>query len=143
MVGLTGGSSKETPLLRRLAAELPAQLRHRAPRSKPVKPRQVQRRPTPDQLDHLVRQYEVGDDMKVLAAGWSVYRATVAAQLQRAGVTLRRTGLPGDRLDEAVRLYGEGSSCQRLAERYACDNETVRQAPKREGIKLRAPWERA
>jgi hypothetical protein len=80
--------------------------------------------------------------MAVLATRWGLHRTTVAVQLRRAGVELRRQGIPTGRLDEAVRLYGEGWSLQRLAERYGCDDETVRQALKLAGIRLRAPWER-
>ncbi|WP_091112618.1 helix-turn-helix domain-containing protein [Geodermatophilus dictyosporus] len=102
----------------------------------------MQRRLTADQVTALVRAYEAGADMKALAARWGMHRATVAAQLRRAGVELRRQGLPPDRLQEAVRLYGEGWSCQRLAERYGCDDETVRQTLKKANIRLRKPWER-
>jgi len=80
--------------------------------------------------------------MKVLAARWKMHRSTVAAQLRRAGVELRRQGVPAERLSEAVRLYGEGWSCPRLAERYSCDDATVRQVLRRAGVELRLPWER-
>ncbi|MEX5718209.1 hypothetical protein [Geodermatophilus maliterrae] len=105
-------------------------------------PRQTQRRLTPEQAERLVAEYQAGKDIKALAVRWGMHRTTVAAQLRRAGVALRRQGVPTDRLDEAVQLYGAGWSCQRLAERYGCDDETVRQALKRVGIRLRAPWER-
>jgi len=143
-VGLTGGSSEQTSLLRRLAAELPALLRHRPKRTKPKKmrQRQRQRRLTAKQAKQLISEYEAGADMTVLAARWGLHRTTVAAHVRRAGVELRRQGVPADRLYEAVRLYNEGWSLQRLAERYDCDEETVRQALKRAGVRLRAPWER-
>ncbi len=74
--------------------------------------------------------------------GTAMHRTTVAAQLRRAGVALRRQGVPADRLDEAVQLYSAGWSLQRLAERYDCDDETVRQTLKRAGVWLRVPWQR-
>ncbi len=80
--------------------------------------------------------------MKVLAARWRMHRTTVAAQLRRSGVELRRQGIPSERIDEAVRLYGEGWSLQRLAERYRCDDETVRTYLRRAGVRIRWPWER-
>jgi hypothetical protein len=46
--------------------------------------------------------------MKGLAARWDLHRTTVAAQLRRAGVELRRQGIPAEQLDDAVRLYAEG-----------------------------------
>ncbi len=90
----------------------------------------------------MVAEYQAGAAMKVLAQSWGLHRTTVAAQLRRAGVSLRRQGVPDERLAEAVRLYGEGWSCQRLAERYDCDDETVRQTLKRAGVRLRVPWQR-
>ena len=102
----------------------------------------MQRRLAAEQVGQLVNEYEAGDDMKELAVRWKLHRTTVAAQLRRAGVRLRRQGVPAERLDEAVRLYGDGWSLQRLAERFACDDETVRQALRRAGVPLRAPWER-
>jgi lambda repressor-like predicted transcriptional regulator len=80
--------------------------------------------------------------MKVLAARRDLHRTTVAAHLRRAGVTLRRQGIPPEQMDDAVQLYQEGWSCQRLAGRYSCDDETVRQALKVTCIRMRAPWER-
>jgi uncharacterized protein (DUF433 family) len=128
--------------MRRLAESQPALLRRRARRSAPVKQRQVQRRLAPEQVERLVAEYENGADMKTLAAHWGLHRTTVAAQLRRAGVELRRQGIPDHRLYEAIRLYGQGWSCQHLAERYRCDDETLRQALRRAGVVLRAPWER-
>jgi DNA-directed RNA polymerase specialized sigma24 family protein len=140
-VELTGASSNLSALFRRLTAELPALLqRCAAVKVKPV--RQAQRRLTPAQVAQLVADYKAGASMKELAARWQLHRTTVAAQLRRARVELRRQGVPAGRLDEAVRLYGEGWSCQRLAERYDCDDETVRQALKRAGVSLRMPRER-
>jgi hypothetical protein len=80
--------------------------------------------------------------MKTLATRWGLHRTTVAAQLRRAGVELRRQGVPEERLAEAIRLYGEGWSCQRLAKRYRRDDETVRQMLRRAGLRLRTPWDR-
>jgi hypothetical protein len=139
---LRGGSSKHTSLFRHLAEALPVLLRRRPLPARAVKRRQTQRRLTPQQVARLVAEYEVGADMKALAARWHMHRGTVAAHLRRAGVALRRTGVPNDRLDEAVRLYGEGWSLQRLAERYRCDDETVRQLLKRADVQQRKPWER-
>jgi len=121
---------------------LPGLLRRQA--AVAVKPaqRQAQRRLTPEQVEQLVADYQVGASMKELAAKWQLHRTTVAAQLRRAGMQLRRRGISADQLPDVTRLYGEGWSCQRLAERYDCDDETVRQVLKQAGVKLRKPWER-
>lgn len=127
-----------------MSAEQPALLR-RSPgrgRDKPPTERQLQRRLTAEQGAELVAEYQAGDDMKVLADRWRVHRTSVAAQLRRAGVELRRQGVPADVLDDAIRLYREGWSCARLGERYGCDAETVRQALLTSGIHLRRPWDR-
>ncbi|PLS80655.1 hypothetical protein CYG49_04550, partial [Candidatus Saccharibacteria bacterium] len=141
-VGLTGGSSKQTSLFKRLAAELPALLRRRPKCASTRKPRQQQRRLTADRVQRLVAEYEAGDDMTVLAVRWGLHRTTVADHLRRAGVAVRKRGISPERLTEAIRLYGEGWTCQRLAERFERDDETVRQALKRAGVQLRKPWER-
>jgi hypothetical protein len=110
--------------------------------SPPGSSRQIQRRLIAEQIEQLVHEYEDGDNMTVLAARWGLHRTTVAGHLRRAGVTLRRQGVPVERLDEAARLYAAGWSCQRLAECYGCDAETVRQALRHAGVVLRAPWDR-
>jgi uncharacterized protein (DUF433 family) len=140
-VDQTVRSSKQSTLFKRLAKDLP-DLLLRPPRTKVAKPRQTQRRLTPQQVERLVAEYQAGAGMKELAARWEIHRTTVAAQLRRAGVELRRRGIPVEELPEAIRLYGEGWSCQRLAARYGCDDETVRQVLKRTGLILRDPWDR-
>ena len=46
----------------------------------------------PAEVAELVRQYEGGADMKVLAARWGSHRTTMAGHLRRTGVALRRQG---------------------------------------------------
>lgn len=77
---------------------------------------------TAAQLAHLVAEYEVGADIKTLAARWQLHRTTVAGHVRHAGVRLRR---------QAIR-----------AEHHGCDGETVRQTLKRAGVGMRRPWER-
>jgi hypothetical protein len=108
----------------------------------PVRSRQIQRRLIAEQIEQLVHKYEGGDNMTMLAARRGLHRTTVAGLLRRAGVTLRRQGVPAEPLSEAARLYAAGWSCQRLVECYGCDAETVRQALRHAGVVLRAPWDR-
>lgn len=77
--------------------------------------------------------------MNVLAARWHLHRTTVATHLGRAGVGLRRQGVPDELRGEAIGLYADGWSCRRLAERYDCVDETVRQTLKLAGVQLRLP----
>jgi DNA-directed RNA polymerase specialized sigma24 family protein len=80
--------------------------------------------------------------MVALADRFGLHRTTVAAQLRRAGVKLRRQGVPDDQVQDAIHLYDRGWSCRRLAAHYGCNDETVRQTLKRAGVTLRRPWER-
>lgn len=139
---LTGASSNQNALFSRLAEALPALLRRKKPTAKPARQRQAQRRLTALQVEQLAVEYLAGDDMTVLAAHWGLHRTTVAGHLRRAGIELRRQGIPTERVNEAIRLYGEGWSLERLAGRYCCDDETVRQTLKRAGFHLRKPWQR-
>lgn len=140
-VALTGASSSFRTHVRRLTDALPGLGSHRR-HHEPAGQRQVQRRLTADQVEQLITEYRAGADMNEIAASWGVHRTTVAAQLRRASVELRRQGIRADKLADAVRLYNDGWSCQRLAEHYNCDDETVRHALKRASVQLRASWER-
>ncbi len=138
LVVLTGASSKFLAQVRGLSSALPSLgVVSQLPSARPVRPHQ--RRLTPDQVAELVAEYQAGADMKELAVRWQVHRTTVAGQLRRAAVELRRQGLSDEQLDEAAQLYGEGWSLQRLAERYTCDDETVRTYLKRSGVRIRHP----
>ena len=141
-MGRTVRGSGQSALFRQLGKDMPALLRRRTPPTELAKPGQTQRRLTTKQVEELIVQYQAGDDMKTLATRWGLHRTTVAALLGRAGVNLRRRGIPSDQVDEAVAPYADGWSCQRLAERYDCDDETVRQTLKRAGVGLRVPWQR-
>lgn len=135
---LTGPRSR----LRSLAS-LQAPDCERTPVRRPNLPeRHVQRRLTEAEIVALALAYRSGRDMDELAAEFKVHRVTVAGQLRRLAVPLRRQGITDDNLPEATRLYREGWSLARLGEKYGCHAETVRQALLRTGITLRAPWER-
>jgi transposase-like protein len=114
----------------------------RRPAQETCAARQHQRRLSPEQIEQLVAAYQAGEDMKTLAARWQLHRTTVAGHLVKAGIELRRQGLPDNRLRDAAQLYSEGWSCARLAERFDCNAETVRQRLKAAGVQLRSPWER-
>ncbi len=64
--------------------------------------------------------------MQELAVRWGLHRTTMAAQLRKAGVELRRQGVSEEQREEAVRLYGEGWSLQRLAAGIVQDPSTLR-----------------
>jgi hypothetical protein len=140
-VGLTGGSSKQSALVRRLAAQLPVLLGHRrSPRV--VRQRQVQHRLPPDKIAHLVADYQAGSGTKELALNYRIHRDTVSRHIKQAGVPFRQLGLTDEQKVEAERLYLAGWSLQRLADRYGRDYETIRRNLKKRGVRMRSPWER-
>jgi hypothetical protein len=140
-VGLTGPSSKQSALVTRLAAELPAVLRRRR-RVQPVQQRQVQHRLPPEKIAQLVADYQAGIGTKELARTYQLSRYTVNQHLQRAGVPFRERGLTVEQMTEAERLYLKGWSLHRLAERYGRHDKTIWRNLKQRGVPMRAPWER-
>jgi DNA-directed RNA polymerase specialized sigma24 family protein len=141
---LPGMVTRQSALVSRLSASQPALLASSTGSEQRLRARQRQRqrRLTVEQTQQLIAEYEAGAGIKELAARWDLHRTTVAARLRRAGVQLRRQGVPDTLLNEAIQLYGEGWSCQRLAGRYGCDAETARQTLRRAGVRMRAPWDR-
>lgn len=142
MVALTGGSSNHAGRIRRLAGELPSLLQRRMLPT-PGRKRQLQRRLTPEQAEHLAAEYRAGESVLQLARSRKLHRTTVAEHVRRAGIPTRHRGIPPEMVAEAIRLYQSGWSCQRLAERYRCNAETVRQMLKRNSVSMRRPWERS
>lgn len=141
MVDHSGQRWNFTEVIARLAAELDEVLA-RAPRPDHMPVRQRQVRLAVDEVAELAAEYQAGLDMRDLAIRWNVSRHTVADHLRRAGVDVRRQGLPQLLVPEATRLYLAGWSLARLGDRFSCDAETVRQALKQAGVQLRRPWER-
>jgi hypothetical protein len=96
LVALPGSSSKQSTLVRDLAAAQPTLLASSTDRQQhvPARQRQAQRRLTAEQTQQLVAAYEGGASMKELATRWGMHRTTVAAQLRQAGTPLRRQGIP-------------------------------------------------
>lgn len=99
--------------------------------------RQTQRRLSPAEQVEIVRRYQAGARMKVLASEYGTHRHTISLCLRRLGIPLRHQGLQGDDIAEAARLYEAGWSLAGLSERYGCDHTTVWNAFRKHGVPLR------
>lgn len=109
----------------------------------PVVRRQRQRRLSASQVEQVVRQYQDGDDMRVVAERWGISRKTVAEHPRRAGVTPRRQGLNPEQVQVAISLYAAGWSLARIGERFGCDHGVVLRALERQGVPRRDTHGRA
>lgn len=138
---LTGASSNQAKLIRKLAAALPSLLQRDLEPPDPL-PQVRGKHLRDERLAELLADYAAGLNMRPLAHKYGIHRFTVAAHLRRAGIELRYQGLSDDQVREAAQRYRDGWSLQRLAERYDCTAETVRQALKAERVVMRKPWER-
>jgi transposase-like protein len=119
-----------------LAAALPEVIA-RPEVTRPAIRRQQQRRLSAAQAEQVVRQYQAGDDMRVVAERWSVSRKTVAEHLRRAGVTPRHRGLSPEQVQAAIALYATGWSSVRIGEHFGCDHGVVLRALQRSGVPRR------
>ena len=101
---------------------------------------QPNRKLKPAEVEELVRCYEAGASMSVLAKDLDMHFQTVRAHLRRHGVTLRseQPAVSAEAIDEAVALYAQGWSTYRLGERYEVDRSTVGKALRRAGVALRS-----
>lgn len=85
----------------------------------------------------MVRAYRTGTSLKDLAQDFQVHRGTVAAHLDRHGVTNRRGGLAPEQIEEAARLYADGWSLARIATRFDVYPTSVYYWLRKSGVTLR------
>ncbi len=64
--------------------------------------------------------------MRELAATFGVHRGTVSELVRRAGVTVRRPGLPERIRREAARLYEEGLTLPQVAAQLGISKDGAR-----------------
>ena len=89
------------------------------------------------QLGRLVARYQSGATVYELAAEFSVERRTVAVQLKRQGVTLRRQSPTADEVDEMIRLYRSGLSLAAVGLHLGFVARTVQRYLRGRGMQLR------
>jgi AraC-like DNA-binding protein len=100
--------------------------------------RQAQRRLARPEIEALVDQYRGGtQELQELAAEFGVHRTTVAAHLDRAGVTVRRKALTAAQIDEATRLYESGWSLARIGRHLGVYPTSVYYRLRQAGVRLR------
>jgi DNA invertase Pin-like site-specific DNA recombinase len=98
------------------------ELRTAVPRTPKRHPNQL---PT-DQVDQLVIAYQAGGNARAVAARFGIHRSTVAAHLDRRGITKRGLKVLGEaQIEDAARLRIQGVSYERIANQFAVDKMTV------------------
>jgi transposase-like protein len=101
------------------------------------KPRQTQRRLSQEEVASLLNAYHEGASLKDLARDFQIHRATVAAHLDRQGMTSHRHGLNPDQIEDAIRLYSEGLSLATIAERFGVYPTSIYYWLRKNGATLR------
>lgn len=100
----------------------------------------MNRKLSPAQRAQLAEQYRVGKSALELARQFKMHRHTVAAQLERDGVTARPQLKMTPRLiARAKQLYAEGDSLAEVGNQLGVEASTIGKALKRAGVKLRPP----
>jgi AraC-like DNA-binding protein len=99
----------------------------------------VQRRLSEHDVDDLVRNYESGSSIDVLAARLGVNRTTIMGHLERRGVTRRKVVRKmTDRLvRQAAKRYETGESIKVVAAQIGVDGRTLAREFERAGVATR------
>jgi DNA invertase Pin-like site-specific DNA recombinase len=98
------------------------ELRTAVPRAPKRHPRQLRS----DQVDELVIAYEAGANAREVAKQFSIHRSTVAAHLDRRGITKRGLRVLSEaQVEEAALLRAQGISYERIADNLRVDKMTV------------------
>ena len=101
------------------------------------KPKQVQRRLRPAEIEELVAAYHTGATVYELGALFRINRRTVSIILERQGVPRRYRMMEGDRLSEAISAYNSGKSLAAVGADLGVSMDTVRLALLKAGVELR------
>ncbi|RSM82576.1 hypothetical protein DMH04_25630 [Kibdelosporangium aridum] len=80
----------------------------------------------PAEIGELVKHYQAGATVKVLAAQYGVSRGTVGQHLRSRGINTKPPGLHPDEVPTAAELYRDGWSLARIAEKFDTSSNTVR-----------------
>lgn len=101
--------------------------------------RQQQRRLSPIETTELTKLYMAGATAKELAQTFGVHRTTVLAQLERQGISRRRSlrRMSDTEVAQAASLYADGNSLKSTAVHFGVDAETLRREFKKAGIHVR------
>lgn len=99
----------------------------------------VRRRPRASDIGDLVAGYQAGRFLRDLAAEFGIHHHTVAAHLERHGITRRLNiaKLGSDDVTETATRYRAGASLATVAAHFGVDVATVRRALHRSGEPIR------
>ena len=98
---------------------------------------QRQRRLTKVQVIEMAARYEEGATVYELAADFGCNRATVAAQLKKAGIVMRLQPSPKEVVHEMVHLYQSGLSLADVGLQVGTSAGTVLRYISDQGVKTR------
>ncbi len=109
-----------------------------SPKHKTQTPRQVQRRLSANELETLLRSYESGTPVNVLADEFHIHRSTVLDHLSRSTARRRYPALDERGTQLAIQLYNSGLSLREVGISLNVHASTVRETLKKSGIARRA-----
>jgi predicted DNA-binding protein YlxM (UPF0122 family) len=136
-VEVLGRYSNQDTILQRLKHLLEIKPYRSSQAPAKAKPKQHQTRLTAAQVDHLIDRYLAGAGLNQLADAFQVHRRTVAAHLERRGVTQRPRGMTSEEVKQAIELYQQGWSLARIAERFGVYPQSIRYRLQQAGVALR------
>lgn len=101
-------------------------------RRAPRRQRQIQRRLTVEQMDRAIADYVAGDSMGAVARKYRIDRQTVANQLTKRGIDIRKQiGIPDAELENVQALHKAGVSMTEIGRRYGFSPKAVKNALQR------------
>jgi uncharacterized protein (DUF433 family) len=103
----------------------------------PGRPKQVQRRLRPHEVEELIEAYQAGATVYELGAHFGMNRKSVSIILEREGIPRRYNLLTGPDLERAVELYGQGDSLATIGAVFDINPSTVRKALLEAGVGMR------
>jgi hypothetical protein len=99
--------------------------------------RQFQRRLSTEEVAELVDAYDEGATQQELAVRFGIYRTTVAAHLDRAGIGNRRGAMTPEQVSEAIELYGQGWSLAKIGNYFGLYPTSIYYWLRKNGVTLR------
>lgn len=106
------------------------------------RPKLLQLRLTPAEIELIVAEYKAGAHCTDLATKHKIAKASVLKILEEHGVPKRRQTLTAAQVDEAVRRYEGGQSLARVAASLGTGATTINRVLKARGVRIRGRHER-
>jgi hypothetical protein len=90
-----------------------------------------------EKVAELVDAYEAGATQQELEVRFGIHKHTVAAHLDRAGITNRRGAMTPQQVAEAIVLYAQGWSLAKIGNHFGLYPTSIYYWLKKEGVRLR------